>query len=321
MSRIPVAARLPVPASPGAGTRRRGRESSPSTSTCAPRSSRPSAASTPGTARAEALRQFGDVDDARRYIRALDARTDAAARRRETMNAFLQDPPLRRARLRRAPGLPPWWPSSRSPSHQRRASIVTLVDAALLRRSGRRPGALVASATGRRGRDVDRPAADDVSRTRCTPTSAPRARGASRGLLAVGRTDVSRGPARRGHDAARRRHPASRSRCARAVSGNYFAVPRRPGGGPHAHRRRRRPRGRRAGRSSSATRSGGAASPATRPPWARLLINRPRDRRRRRPPRLPRRDGRGDVRLWLRSPAAALMRHDDRLREQRARTG
>ena len=86
-----------------------------------------------GTARAEALRQFGDVDDARRYIRALDARTDAAARRRETMNAFLQDLRFAVRGLRRAPGFAVVAVLALALGISAVTSIVTLVDAALLR--------------------------------------------------------------------------------------------------------------------------------------------------------------------------------------------
>jgi predicted permease len=55
-------------------------------------------------ARAEALRQFGDVEDARRYIRALDARTETATRRRELVDSLQQDLRLALRGLRRAPG-------------------------------------------------------------------------------------------------------------------------------------------------------------------------------------------------------------------------
>ena len=54
-------------------------------------------------ARAEALRQFGDVDDARRYLRALDARTETAARRRDLVDTLLQDLRLAWRGMRRAP--------------------------------------------------------------------------------------------------------------------------------------------------------------------------------------------------------------------------
>ncbi len=56
-------------------------------------------------ARAEALRQFGDLDDARRYLRAVDARTETAARRRDLVDTLWQDLGLALRRLRRAPGL------------------------------------------------------------------------------------------------------------------------------------------------------------------------------------------------------------------------
>jgi predicted permease len=59
---------------------------------------------TPDAARAEALRQFGDLDDARRYLRALDARTETAARRRDLLDTLRQDLRLALRTLRRAPG-------------------------------------------------------------------------------------------------------------------------------------------------------------------------------------------------------------------------
>src|SRR5579864_2337100 len=58
---------------------------------------------TSDSARAQAVREFGDVDEARRYITAMDRRTVAAAERRSTMEGILQD--LRHAvrRLRHVP--------------------------------------------------------------------------------------------------------------------------------------------------------------------------------------------------------------------------
>ena len=58
----------------------------------------------PSAARAEALRQFGDLDDARRYMRAIDRRIETTTRRRDLMGDLRQD--LRHAArgLRRRPG-------------------------------------------------------------------------------------------------------------------------------------------------------------------------------------------------------------------------
>ncbi len=58
----------------------------------------------PGAARAEALRQFGDLEDARSYIRSLDRRTETATRRRQLMETVRQDLVLGLRGLRRSPG-------------------------------------------------------------------------------------------------------------------------------------------------------------------------------------------------------------------------
>jgi predicted permease len=55
-------------------------------------------------ARAEALRQFGDVDDARSYIRAIDRRQESAIRRRESWSGWWQDLAHSVRSLRRSPG-------------------------------------------------------------------------------------------------------------------------------------------------------------------------------------------------------------------------
>jgi putative ABC transport system permease protein len=55
-------------------------------------------------ARAQALREFGDLDDARRYMSWLDQRTAAAARRRHYMDDIRQDLRTAVRRLRAAPG-------------------------------------------------------------------------------------------------------------------------------------------------------------------------------------------------------------------------
>ncbi|GLC28168.1 ADOP family duplicated permease [Roseisolibacter agri] len=54
-------------------------------------------------ARAEALRQFGDLEEARRYLRALDARTESAARRRDMLETLVRDLRFAFRGLRRAP--------------------------------------------------------------------------------------------------------------------------------------------------------------------------------------------------------------------------
>jgi predicted permease len=56
------------------------------------------------TARAEALRQFGDVDDARRYIRSLDRRTERAERIHMNVNGLWHDLRQTLRGLRRSPG-------------------------------------------------------------------------------------------------------------------------------------------------------------------------------------------------------------------------
>jgi putative ABC transport system permease protein len=55
-------------------------------------------------ARAEAMRQFGDIDDARRYVRAMDQRIEAASRRRLLMESVRQDLTRAVRSLRRNPG-------------------------------------------------------------------------------------------------------------------------------------------------------------------------------------------------------------------------
>ncbi len=46
---------------------------------------------TPADAREQAMREFGDVDDARRYLNTLDRHTEAARRRRDYVGEFRQD--------------------------------------------------------------------------------------------------------------------------------------------------------------------------------------------------------------------------------------
>ena len=57
-------------------------------------------------ARAEALRQFGDVDEARHYIAGVDRATEAAHRRIEYMGDLRQDLAYALRKLRAAPRSP-----------------------------------------------------------------------------------------------------------------------------------------------------------------------------------------------------------------------
>jgi putative ABC transport system permease protein len=58
----------------------------------------------PAAARAQALTEFGDVDDARRYIGAVDGATEAASRRRDLMGDLRQDLVYALRKMRSAPG-------------------------------------------------------------------------------------------------------------------------------------------------------------------------------------------------------------------------
>ena len=58
---------------------------------------------TPDGARAQALREFGDVDDARRYINALDRGTESAARRKDYLGELRQDLTYALRKLRSSP--------------------------------------------------------------------------------------------------------------------------------------------------------------------------------------------------------------------------
>src|SRR5690349_980750 len=58
---------------------------------------------TPDAARAQAMREFGDIDDARRYIGAVDRDTEAAQRRSELMRDLWQDITYAARKLRAAP--------------------------------------------------------------------------------------------------------------------------------------------------------------------------------------------------------------------------
>ena len=57
----------------------------------------------PQDARTQALREFGDVDDARRYMRGVDLRVQAASRRERYMDDFRRDLAYALRRLRAAP--------------------------------------------------------------------------------------------------------------------------------------------------------------------------------------------------------------------------
>jgi predicted permease len=57
----------------------------------------------PDAARAQAMREFGDIDDARRYIGAVDSDTEAAQRRSEYMRDLWQDVVYAARKLRAAP--------------------------------------------------------------------------------------------------------------------------------------------------------------------------------------------------------------------------
>jgi len=58
----------------------------------------------PDTARAQALREFGDIDDARRYIDAVDRDIEAAQRRSDFMSDLLHDIAYAARKLRASPG-------------------------------------------------------------------------------------------------------------------------------------------------------------------------------------------------------------------------
>src|SRR6185312_6075802 len=58
---------------------------------------------TPDAARAQAHREFGDVDDARRYINHLDRGTESAARRKDYIGELRQDLVYAFRKLRSSP--------------------------------------------------------------------------------------------------------------------------------------------------------------------------------------------------------------------------
>ena len=57
----------------------------------------------PDAARAQAVREFGDVEDARRYMNTIDRSTEAAARRSELMSDILSDLKYAARKLRKSP--------------------------------------------------------------------------------------------------------------------------------------------------------------------------------------------------------------------------
>ncbi|MFI5233626.1 MAG: permease prefix domain 1-containing protein, partial [Gemmatimonadales bacterium] len=58
---------------------------------------------TPDDARTQALREFGDVDDARRYINQLDRGTESAARRKDYLGELRLDFTYALRKLRSSP--------------------------------------------------------------------------------------------------------------------------------------------------------------------------------------------------------------------------
>src|SRR5215208_3293487 len=88
----------------------------------------------PAAARAEALRQFGDLDDARQYIRAMDSQTETATRRRQLMDDLRQDLTHALRTLRRSPAFATVAVLALALGIGATTAIFTLINAALLRR-------------------------------------------------------------------------------------------------------------------------------------------------------------------------------------------
>ena len=87
----------------------------------------------PAAARAEALRQFGDLDDARQYIRAMDSQTETATRRRQLMDDLRQDLTHALRTLRRSPAFAAVAVLALALGIGATTAIFTLINAALLR--------------------------------------------------------------------------------------------------------------------------------------------------------------------------------------------
>jgi len=87
----------------------------------------------PTSARAEALRQFGDLEDARAYIRAMDRYTETASRRRQLMDDLRQDLTHALRTLRRSPGFAAVAILALALGIGATTAIFTLINAALLR--------------------------------------------------------------------------------------------------------------------------------------------------------------------------------------------
>jgi predicted permease len=87
----------------------------------------------PEAARAEALRQFGDLEDARDYIRSMDRRTETTTWRRDVLNAFRQDLTQSWRGLRRSPAFTTIVVLALALGIGMTTAIFTLVNALMLR--------------------------------------------------------------------------------------------------------------------------------------------------------------------------------------------
>jgi predicted permease len=179
-----------------------------------------------GAARAEALRQFGDLEDARRYIRRMDQGTETSTRRRELMSDFTQDLRQGVRALLRTPGFTLIAVLALALGIGATTSIFTLVNAILLRPLAvvAHPEQLVAVGNpGMVGAMSFGSARTDLFSVPLYRDLRDRSRTVS-GLLASGRSnrldvvipDSGRSAAA---GAAEPEHPRGR-----LVSGNYFAV-------------------------------------------------------------------------------------------------